>query len=132
MPEESPAPDGGAAEATPREPESSGNEFSAIYARVRAIPPGRVMSSGEVGQAVGVTARTVGWAMTMAVDDGSSAPIPWHRVVGADGYLRIARRSAELAREQRERLEAEGVRFGENGCVLPEYFAAEPQTALEL
>jgi methylated-DNA-protein-cysteine methyltransferase related protein len=105
------------------------NEFSAIYARVRAIPSGKVMSYGEVGQAVGVTARTVGWAMAMAVED-ASGPIPWHRVVGADGSLRIARRAAELAQEQRTRLEAEGVQFDDKGCVRPEYFDSEAQTAL--
>jgi methylated-DNA-protein-cysteine methyltransferase related protein len=108
------------------------NEFSAIYARVRAIPPGTVMSYGEVGQAVGASARTVGWAMTMALDDGSSEPIPWFRVVGADGRLPIAKRSPEAAKEQRERLEAEGVRFSENGAILPEFFASEAQTSFDL
>lgn len=97
-------------------------DFEAIYAFVRKIPAGRVMGYGEVGAAVGVTARTVGWAMSVAVDDGTNGPVPWHRVVGADGYLRIARRSPELRARQQELLEAEGVTLDSRGCVLSRYF----------
>jgi methylated-DNA-protein-cysteine methyltransferase-like protein len=86
--------------------------FEAIFAIVRAIPPGRVMSYGQVGQESGITARTVGWAMANVPDD-----VPWQRVVGADGYLRIGRRSDALQQAQRRLLEREGVRFQENGCV---------------
>ncbi len=77
--------------------------FAAIYDFVRSIPPGRVASYGDVGAAVGVTARTVGWAMSVAPED-----VPWQRVVGADGYLRIAKRSPHLKEKQRTLLEAEG------------------------
>lgn len=98
------------------------NDFNAIYDYVRTIPRGKVMGYGEVGAAVGVTARTVGWAMSVALDDGTENAVPWHRVVGADGYLRIARRSPEHAARQRSRLEAEGVTFDSRGCVLPEFF----------
>lgn len=99
------------------------NDFQAIYAFVRTIPHGKVMSYGEVGAAVGVTARTVGWAMSIAIDDGTEASVPWQRVVGADGYLRIAKRSPEHAARQRERLEAEGVTFDTRGYVHPQFFA---------
>jgi methylated-DNA-protein-cysteine methyltransferase related protein len=98
-------------------------DFAAIYAFVRAIPPGRVMGYGEVGAAVGVTARTVGWAMSVIVEgDDGGEPVPWHRVVGADGYLRIARRSPELRAEQEARLEAEGVTFTPGGLVERRHF----------
>lgn len=91
--------------------------FETIFDYVRTIPTGRVLAYGEVGQAVGETARTVGWAMSLVPKD-----VPWHRVVGADGYLRIARRAAELATEQRRRLQEEGVILNEKDCVLAEYF----------
>ena len=98
--------------------ESAGGErFAVIYDFVRTIPKGKVLSYGEVGQAVGETARTVGWAMSYVPYD-----VPWHRVVGADGYLRIARRAAELAAEQRRRLESEGVALDAKDCVRSEYF----------
>lgn len=94
-------------------------EFGAIFDYVRAIPAGRVASYGDVGAAVGSTARTVGWALSMAPED-----VPWQRVVGADGYLRIARRSPEFKAVQRTRLEAEGVRF-QGECVAAEYFLSD-------
>ncbi len=86
--------------------------FEAIYEVVRAIPPGQVMSYGQVGREAGSAARTVGWAMANVQDD-----VPWQRVVGADGYLRIGRRSVALQDAQRKLLEREGVTFAENGCV---------------
>ena len=86
--------------------------FEAIYVVVRAIPPGRVMSYGQVGRETGCSARTVGWAVANVQDD-----VPWQRVVGADGYLRIGRRSVALQDAQRKLLEREGVTFLENGCV---------------
>lgn len=97
-------------------------DFDAIHAFVRSIPAGKVMGYGEVGAAVGVTARTVGWAMTVVGEASGEEPVPWHRVVGADGYLRIARRSPELGAEQRKRLEAEGVAFTPGGLVEKRYF----------
>ena len=47
---------------------------------VRSIPPGRVMSYGDIGDVIGVGARQVGRAMTL-ISDG----VPWWRVVYADG-----------------------------------------------
>ena len=86
--------------------------FEAIHAVVRAIPSGKVMSYGQVGQETGCAARTVGWALANVTDD-----VPWQRVVGADGYLRIGKRSVVLQQAQRTLLEREGVTFKENGCV---------------
>lgn len=87
--------------------------FQSIYDLVRAIPLGQVMSYGQVGQEVGCSARTVGWAMANVLD----GDVPWQRVVGADGYLRIGRRSVALQDVQRKMLEREGVSFTEKGCV---------------
>lgn len=46
---------------------------------VSAIPPGRVMSYGDIGERIGVGPRLVGRAMSLI--DG----VPWWRVVHADG-----------------------------------------------
>jgi methylated-DNA-protein-cysteine methyltransferase related protein len=48
--------------------------------------------------------------------------VPWHRVVGSDGTLRVARYSPVLAQEQRRRLESEGVVFDSRGRVPISYF----------
>lgn len=85
-----------------------------VLARVRLIPPGQVMSYGQVGDEVGCTARQAGWAMNQAWD---GANVPWQRVVGSDGHLRTAKRSPLLAQRQRVLLEAEGVTFRPSGGV---------------
>ena len=71
------------------------------------------MSYGQVGSLAGCSARVAGWAMANATD----SDIPWHRVVGADGYLRIGKRSVGLQELQRKLLLEEGVSFLPNGCV---------------
>ena len=73
-----------------------------ILACVEAIPPGRVMTYGDVAEFAGTrSARTVG--RVLAQDSGT---VPWHRVVRADGSL-----ADHLYTEQRQRLLSEGVRF---------------------
>ncbi len=82
-------------------PEGSG--FSAqVLAAVAEIPPGKVMTYGDVAEYAGIrSARTVGRVLAA---DGDL--VPWHRVLRADGSL-----AEHLYTEQRQRLLAEGVRF---------------------
>lgn len=73
-----------------------------ILACVEAIPPGQVMTYGDVAEYVGVnSARIVG--RVLAMDGGT---VPWHRVLRSNGTL-----ADHLYTEQRQRLLAEGVRF---------------------
>lgn len=84
-----------------------------VYALVRAIPYGKVLSYGRVSDLLGVPqgARAVGWALHNL---GSREPsVPWHRVVNARGRVSI-KGSPEAAMEQRARLESEGVVFDES------------------
>jgi methylated-DNA-protein-cysteine methyltransferase-like protein len=69
------------------------------------IPKGKVATYGEVARAAGYPryARQVAWALRAA-----HGAIPWHRVVGAGGNIKL--RGAP-ALEQRLRLENEGVAF---------------------
>lgn len=83
--------------------------YEAVYAFVRTIPAGKVVTYGQVAEEIGewrLTARMVGSAMHY-VPEG----VPWQRVIGAGGYLSIAKRSPDLYREQRRLLESEGVTF---------------------
>ena len=69
------------------------------------IPKGRVSTYGDVARAAGYpgAARQVAWALHNA-----KGGIPWHRVLGAGGHIRLP----DLAGlEQRTRLQAEGVTF---------------------
>jgi methylated-DNA-protein-cysteine methyltransferase-like protein len=69
------------------------------------IPKGKVATYGEVARAAGYprNARQVAWALSAA-----HGAIPWHRVVGSGGHIKLP---GAPGLEQRLRLENEGVRF---------------------
>jgi methylated-DNA-protein-cysteine methyltransferase-like protein len=83
--------------------------FKRVYAVVRTIPRGKVLTYGEIATLVGspYMARQVGWAM-----HGCPKGLPWQRVVGAGGKILINSQSAgDGPLRQRKLLELEGVRF---------------------
>jgi methylated-DNA-protein-cysteine methyltransferase-like protein len=97
--------------------------FDEVYEVVRQIPEGKVMTYGEVARRLGEprAARVVGWALHANRDEG----VPCHRVVARDGRLADGFAFGG-AKEQRRRLEAEGVKFDRRGRVKmktsePEY-----------
>jgi methylated-DNA-protein-cysteine methyltransferase related protein len=75
-----------------------------ILAAIRQIPAGKVSTYGAVGRAAGYDhgARQVAWALH------ASLGLPWHRVLGAGGEIKLR---GESALEQKLRLQAEGVAF---------------------
>ena len=79
-----------------------------VYRLVKKIPRGRVTTYGEVARALRLTggARAVGYALAATPADRG---IPWHRVLGAGGKIRVPERYAAL---QRKLLETEGVPTG--------------------
>jgi methylated-DNA-protein-cysteine methyltransferase-like protein len=79
-----------------------------VYRLVKKIPRGRVITYGEVAKALGLPggARAVGYAMA-ATPTGRG--IPWHRVLGAGGHIRVPE---PYAAKQRRLLESEGVEVG--------------------
>jgi Predicted methylated DNA-protein cysteine methyltransferase len=86
-----------------------------VYAAVRQVPPGRVVTYGQVAEMVegiSLSPREVGAAMNNSPPD-----VPWQRVVGAGGHLPIGKRNPALKMRQRQLLEAEGVAFLPNDCV---------------
>lgn len=79
-----------------------------VFAVVRRIPRGRVATYGQVAALAGFPnhARQVGYALSaLAVD----APVPWHRVVNAEGRISLRGTDAGGAMLQQLRLEQEGV-----------------------
>ena len=87
---------------------------AAVYRIVRRVPPGRVVTYGEIAARVGRPggARAVGQAMRVCPAD-----IPWHRVVNARGGI-SARAPQSGMVTQRIRLEHEGVAFRAGRVVL--------------
>jgi methylated-DNA-protein-cysteine methyltransferase related protein len=86
---------------------AAGAFFARVYALVRAIPPGQVLTYGEVARLLGQPrgARAVGWALR-ALDAAAAARVPWHRVLGAGGRVSLPGSAGEV---QARRLRAEGV-----------------------
>jgi methylated-DNA-protein-cysteine methyltransferase-like protein len=89
---------------------ADGSFFLRVYALVRGVPRGRVVTYGQVAALLGVPrgARAVGWALR-GLDARRAQKVPWHRVVGFGG--RISLREGPGGLVQRRRLRAEGVRF---------------------
>ena len=87
--------------------------FDMVYDLVATIPPGRVVTYGDIARALGANrgARAVGYALK-ALPAGRD--VPWWRVVNARGGI-SPRGAGWGAHVQREMLEAEGVSFGLDG-----------------
>jgi methylated-DNA-protein-cysteine methyltransferase-like protein len=75
-----------------------------IEQAIRAIPRGRVSTYGGVARAAGFP----GAARRVAAVLRRGFGLPWQRVLGAGGAIKL---TGDSAMEQRFRLEAEGVRF---------------------
>jgi methylated-DNA-protein-cysteine methyltransferase-like protein len=71
---------------------------------IRAIPRGKVSTYGGVARAAGIP----GAARMVARILRRGFGLPWQRVLGAGGQIKL---TGDSAIEQRLRLEAEGVRF---------------------
>ena len=76
--------------------------FDRILATVRRIPKGKVATYGGVAEAAGYpgAARQVVWALR------TGQGVPWHRVIGAGGRIRLP---GEAGLEQRLRLRMENI-----------------------
>ena len=106
-----------------------------VYTIVRQIPPGNLMTYGQLAIILGegYTARTVGYVMHGANDD-----VPWHRVINSLGKCSTGRLTIPMNLQQ-ELLEAEGIVFSEKGkCDLskfqwfPEGFAPDEDDQISL
>lgn len=84
--------------------------YQRVYDVVRHIPQGRVATYGQVATVVGppVTAQKVGEAMAALRNDHPEPPVPWQRVINAQGKVSTGPRQQQL-------LEQEGVVFNAKG-----------------
>lgn len=77
-----------------------------VFKVVKKIPIGFVATYGQIAKIVGVDPRMVGWALHA----NKSSDVPCHRVVNKEGRLAL-NFSFDGWREQKRRLETEGVKF---------------------
>jgi methylated-DNA-protein-cysteine methyltransferase related protein len=83
----------------------TGSLDEAVLAAVHLIPPGRVMTYGDVAEYVGArAARSIG--RILAGSGEQDETVPWQRVVRADGTC-----AEHIRAEQMQRLRSEGVAF---------------------
>ena len=75
---------------------------------ILSVPPGKVSTYGAVAAAAGYPRLHRAVARLLRSDPVIDR-LPWHRIVGASGDIRL-REGAGMA-EQRQRLELEGVSF---------------------
>ncbi len=91
--------------------------FKQIYALVRQVPPGRVVTYGQLAREVGgISAQMVGFALAALPLHPEEAPVPWQRVINARG--RISPHGLGIGTlQQRVLLEEEGIAFDAQGRV---------------
>lgn len=99
------------------------SDWNRLYALVKRIPKGRVVTYGQLARATRLPggARAAGRAMA-ACPRGQA--IPWHRVVAAGGRIAIREPFAGL---QRRLLETEGTRFVERRVALADHLWSIPR-----
>ena len=102
------------------------SSYRRIYSVVSRIPRGRVATYGQVARLAGLPgqARLVGYALA-ALDDRS--PVPWHRVVNAEGRISPRRDGSPASTVQRLRLEREQIRFDDQFRVSLDLFRWRPR-----
>ena len=104
---------------------ADGNWYQDVWKVVSDIPPGHVLTYGEVARLSGMprAARRVSQALRRAP---RGMEIPWHRVINAQGKISFPEDSSGW-HQQKDKLEDEGVvflngkidlmRFGYQGAV---------------
>ncbi len=96
-------------------PVASETFYDRVYAFVRRVPRGRVVTYGQVALELGspAAARAVGYALHHLP---GNSDVPWWRVINASGGISLRGRG-EAADVQRRQLEREGVAFGPMGSI---------------
>jgi methylated-DNA-protein-cysteine methyltransferase-like protein len=85
-----------------------------VIETVFAIPPGQVMSYGEVAKAVG-SPRAARQVVRVLSSCSEKYALPWHRVVNKDRC--VALKDPRLAMEQIARLRSEGLSVTDEGQI---------------
>lgn len=90
--------------------------YDQIYQVVRRIPYGQVATYGQVAELANLAgkARLVGYALYRIAPDSD---IPWHRVINAKGQVSESPVRYGSDHLQRSLLEAEGIKFDNEGRI---------------
>jgi methylated-DNA-protein-cysteine methyltransferase-like protein len=96
--------------------------YDEVYALVRRIPKGRVMTYGQIAELIEhrLSPRAVGWAMNGCPDN-----VPWQRVVNASGRSSTDRLLPSGL--QQAILEKEGIEFDDTGALDLDRYRYRPR-----
>lgn len=85
-----------------------------VYAAVALVPAGRLATYGQIAELIGAygCARQVGWALRRLA---LPSPVPWHRVVNAQGRISFTPSREGSDWIQRQLLLAEGIAVDDEG-----------------
>ena len=91
----------------------------AIYLALMSVPAGKVITYGQLASLAGLpgAARLAG---TVLCGLPEKTELPWHRVINAQGKISLPEDSPGY-REQKRRLEAEGIKFNNTKISLRIY-----------
>jgi methylated-DNA-protein-cysteine methyltransferase related protein len=97
--------------------------YDQIYATIRKIPKGKVATYGQIAELAGIGshARMVGYALHALTPEKR---VPWHRVVGAGGMIKLPPEGADI---QRALLKKEGVKADSRGRIPMDCFGWRPR-----
>jgi methylated-DNA-protein-cysteine methyltransferase-like protein len=91
--------------------------FERIYGIIRQVPRGQVVTYGQVAKLTGgISAQMVGFALSALRERSDVEPVPWQRVINAQGKISPHGLGYGTA-VQRELLEEEGVVFDLEGRI---------------
>jgi methylated-DNA-protein-cysteine methyltransferase-like protein len=82
-----------------------------VVAAIKAVPKGKVATYGQIAALAG-SPRAARQVVRILYSSSRKEELPWHRVINSRG--RIALKPGQGYEEQRARLAAEGIRFGED------------------
>lgn len=98
---------------------TSASNREAIYLALMSIPAGKVITYGQLATLAGLpgAARLAG---TVLCGLPEKTELPWHRVINAQGKISLPEDSPSF-KEQKRRLEKEGIKFNNNKINLRIY-----------
>ena len=87
-----------------------------VWAAVQQIPAGQLATYGQIAELIGAygCARQVGWALRRLP---LPSPVPWHRVLNAQGRISLSPSREGSDWIQRELLLAEGIPVQADGSL---------------
>ncbi len=91
--------------------------YQQIYALVRQVPPGKVVSYGQIAKMTGgCSARMVGFAMAALKHSREIEDVPWQRVINSRGTCSVFGDGIGNSLQE-QLLLSEGVSFDKSGKV---------------